>query len=39
MHDQYTGENSTAALIVPGRPSLSNSSATTTGSSDGHHRV
>ncbi|XP_066337420.1 dirigent protein 1-like [Miscanthus floridulus] len=35
MHDQYTGENPTAALIVPGRPSLSNSSATTTVSSDG----
>ncbi|EES10131.1 hypothetical protein BDA96_05G209400 [Sorghum bicolor] len=34
MHDQYTGENPTAALIMQGRPPLSNSNATTTGSSD-----
>jgi hypothetical protein len=34
MHDQYTGANPTAALIVPGRPPLSNATATRSGSGD-----
>lgn len=35
MHDQYTGANPTAALIVPGRPPLSNATATATATGSG----